>query len=87
MSKCLNRKIHKGCPFTEEELLTFYDMLYNVNTGNHCSNPAPIIWAVGSQMAEQFRMDTGLSSETLLREENEVLRKQLAELKVRAKIE
>ena len=55
MGRVINRKIHPDCPFSEEELMTFYDMLYNVNTGNHCANPPHPAWIAGSQMAEQFR--------------------------------
>lgn len=49
----------------------FYDMLYNVNTAHHCLNPAHPTWTAGSQMFEQLCIDTGMSSEALLREENE----------------
>ena len=40
MGKVINKKIHKNCPFSEIELMGFYDMLYNVNTAHYCSNPA-----------------------------------------------
>ena len=32
-------RIHKDYPFTEEEIMTFKAMLYQVNTSNHCVNP------------------------------------------------
>lgn len=81
MAGIINRKIHRGCPFSEKELMGFYDMLYNVNTAHHCMNPAHPSWIAGSQMFEQHCMSTDKGSETLLREENEILRKQLEELK------
>lgn len=81
MGRVINRKIHKDCPFSERELMGFYDMLYNVNAGNHCMNPAHPSWFAGSQMFEQFCLDTGKSSETLLREENEKLRKEIERLR------
>lgn len=59
----------------------FYDMLYNVNAANHCMNPAHPSWIAGSQMFEQHCMQTDKSSETLLREENEKLRKEIERLK------
>ena len=42
-------KIHKDCPFTEEEILTFKAMLYQVNTSHRCINPAPLCWVRGYQ--------------------------------------
>ena len=42
-------KIHKDCPFTEEEILTFKAMLYQVNTSHRCINPAPFSWVIGYQ--------------------------------------
>lgn len=42
-------KIHKDCPFTEEEILTFKAMLYQVNTSHRCINPAPFCWVSGYQ--------------------------------------
>lgn len=81
MPRVINRKFHKDCPFTEKEVMGFYDMLYNVNAANHCMNPAHPSWIAGSQMFEQHCMQTDKSSETLLREENEKLRKQLEDLK------
>lgn len=81
MSRVLDRSIHKDCPFTEEELMTFYDMLFNVNTGNHCANPAPILWAGGSQMFEQIQREENyeniIDELERLRKENEELKKQL----------
>ena len=71
MRKVINRKIHKNCPFSEIELMGFYDMLYNVNTAHHCSNPAHASWIVGSQIFELLCMNTDSSSETLLHEEND----------------
>ena len=85
MAKCVNRKIHKDCPFTEEEIALFHDMLYSINTGNHCMNPAPVLWVGWSQLSEQYQADTGPSFETLLREENEQLRNQLEELRKQIK--
>lgn len=58
----------------------FYDMLYNVNAAHHCLNPAHPTWIAGSQMFEQHCMDTGMSSEALLREENERLRNRIKQL-------
>lgn len=55
MGRVINRKIHPDCPFAEEELMTFYDMLYNANAAHHCANPPHPSWVAGSQMAEQFR--------------------------------
>ena len=81
MTQVINRKIHKDCPFTEMELMGFYDMLYNVNTVHHCMNPAHPSWIAGSQMFEQHCMDTGMSSEGLLREENERLKEEIKRLK------
>jgi hypothetical protein len=49
------KKIHKDCPFTREQILEMKSMLYNVNTGNKCCNPAPVSWAVGSQEYEQYK--------------------------------
>ena len=80
MTQVINRKIHKDCPFTEKELMGFYDMLYNVNTAHHCLNPAHPTWTAGSQMFEQYCMDTGMSSEALLREESKYLRERLKQL-------
>mgnify|MGYP003475979162 FL=1 len=54
MTKVINRKIHKGCPFSETELMGFYDMLYNVNTACLCVNPPHPSWIAGSQMFEQI---------------------------------
>lgn len=81
MPRVISRKIHPDCPFDEYTLMAFYDMLYQVNTGCHCANPPHPSWIAGSQMFEQHCMDTGKTSETLLREENEKLRKQIEELK------
>lgn len=81
MAQVINRKIHKDCPFTEMELMGFYDMLYNVNAAHHCLNPAPILWAAGSQMFEQHCRSTEKSSEDLLREENERLKEEIKRLK------
>lgn len=78
MSKVMNSKIHKDCPFTEDEILTFYDMLYNVNTGHHCANPAPSLWSVGSQMFEQVQQNR--KHENII-DELERLRKENEELK------
>ena len=81
MPRVINKQLHKDCPFSKKELMGFYDMLYQVNVGNHCMNPPHPSWIAGSQMFEQHCMQTGKSSETLLREENEMLRKQLEDLK------
>ncbi len=53
------KKIHKDCPFTREQILELKAMLYNVNTGNLCCNPAPIYWAVGAQEYEQIKAIKG----------------------------
>ena len=34
-------------------------MLYNVNTGNHCCNPAPVHWGVAAQEYEQVQAMKG----------------------------
>lgn len=57
MAKVINRNIHKDCPFTEYELMAFYDMLYQVNSGNHCANPPHPSWIAGGQMFEQLCME------------------------------
>lgn len=49
------KKIHNDCPFTREEILEIKSMLYNVNTGNHCCNPAPVHWGVAAQEYEQVQ--------------------------------
>lgn len=46
----INRhKPHDDCPFTRDEIDEFKAMLYAVNTGNICMNPAPISWVDGYQ--------------------------------------
>ena len=50
----MRRKVNKDCPFSREEIATFHAMLYAVNTGNHCMNPAPFIWAEGYQRHEEY---------------------------------
>lgn len=55
----LQKKVHKDCPFTREEILEIKAMLYNVNTSHHCCNPAPISWAVGYQEYEQVQQWKG----------------------------
>lgn len=42
-------KIHKDCPFTDEEIDAFKAMLFSVNTSFKCANPAPVSWALGYQ--------------------------------------
>lgn len=73
-----NKKIHKDCPFNEEEIMTFYDMLYQVNTGNHCANPSHPSWVMGSQMREQIQQSKNYES---IVDELERLRRENAELK------
>lgn len=51
----LQNKVHNDCPFTREEILEIKSMLYNVNTGNHCCNPAPVHWGVAAQEYEQVQ--------------------------------
>ena len=34
-------------------------MLYNVNTANHCCNPAPVHWGVAAQEYEQLQAMKG----------------------------
>lgn len=53
------KKIHNDCPFTREEILEIKSMLYNVNTGNHCCNPAPVHWGVAAQEYEQVQAMKG----------------------------
>lgn len=45
----MNKKVHKDCPFTAEEIDEFKAMLYNVNTSFHCCNPAPVSWTAAWQ--------------------------------------
>lgn len=35
------------CPFTAEEIAEFQNMLYQVNAGNKCANPAHPSWFRG----------------------------------------
>lgn len=56
MPRVITRKIHKDCPFSEKELMGFYDMLYQVNAANRCMNPPHPSWIAGSQMFEQHCM-------------------------------
>ena len=44
------------CPFSPEEINAFKAMLYNVNTSNHCMNPAPMTWIKGFQYDECDRI-------------------------------
>ena len=53
------KKIHNDCPFTREEIIEIKSMLYNVNTGNHCCNPAPVHWGVAAQEYEQVQAMKG----------------------------
>jgi hypothetical protein len=55
----LQKKVHKDCPFTREEILEIKSMLYNVNTSHHCCNPAPIHWGVAAQEYEQLQAMKG----------------------------
>lgn len=73
-----NKKIHKDCPFNEEEIMTFYDMLYQVNAGNHCANPSHPSWVMGSQMHEQIQRSNRHEN---IMDEVERLRRENAELK------
>ena len=43
-------------PFTPEEINAIKAMLYNVNTSNHCCNPAPFSWTQGYQFDEIDRI-------------------------------
>lgn len=49
------KKVHKDCPFTREEIIEMKAMLYNVNAANHCCNPAPVHWGVAAQEYEQIQ--------------------------------
>lgn len=51
----MNRKIHKDCPFTAEEIDAFKTMLYSVNTSFRCCNPAPFSWVKGYQNRQLTR--------------------------------
>lgn len=51
--KIARGKPHKDCPFSREELDYFYAMLYSVNSGNHCLNPAPMSWVDGYSRWQQ----------------------------------
>lgn len=53
------RKINKNCPLTEDEILTFKAMLYQVNTSHRCVNPAPFSWVHGYQwwQTEKINME------------------------------
>lgn len=82
MAGALNRGIHKDCPFDKEDIMAFYDMLYQVNAGNRCANPAPTLWAAGSQMYEQIRSEREMEEYPMdelerLRKENEELKNKL----------
>lgn len=55
----LQKKVHKDCPFTREEILEIKSMLYNVNTSHHCCNPAPVHWGVAAQEYEQLQAMKG----------------------------
>lgn len=55
----LQKKVHKDCPFTREEILEIKAMLYNVNTSHHCCNPAPVHWGVAAQEYEQVQAMKG----------------------------
>lgn len=55
----LQKKVHKDCPFTREEILEIKSMLYNVNTSHHCCNPAPVHWGVAAQEYEQLQQWKG----------------------------
>ena len=53
------KKVHEDCPFTREQILEIKSMLYNVNTSNHCCNPAPVHWGVAAQEYEQLQQWKG----------------------------
>lgn len=53
------KKIHKDCPFTREQIVEMKAMLYSVNTSFHCCNPSFISWAVGFQEYEQLQQSKG----------------------------
>ena len=55
LERTMPRRIHKDCPFTEEEILTFKAMLYQVNTSHQCINPAPLCWVSGYQWWQNER--------------------------------
>lgn len=55
----LQKKVHKDCPFTREQILEMKAMLYNVNTSHHCCNPAPVHWGVAAQKYEQLQAMKG----------------------------
>ena len=55
----LQKKVHKDCPFTREQILEMKAMLYNVNTSHHCCNPAPVHWGVAAQEYEQVQAMKG----------------------------
>lgn len=55
----IEKKIHKDCPFTREEILEIKATLYNVNTSHHCCNPAPVHWGVAAQEYEQLQQMKG----------------------------
>lgn len=59
MDGCIGPKgrVHKDCPFSEREIEVFKDMLYNVNTGNHCANPASVSWFRGTEAMCLMSMD------------------------------
>ncbi len=42
--------------FTDREVDEIKAMLYNVNTGTRCSNPAPMSWAQGYQWNEMAQI-------------------------------
>jgi hypothetical protein len=42
------------CPFTQEEIAIFHDMLYQVNAGNKCINPMHFCWVKGVMVAQEI---------------------------------
>ena len=54
MGRIQDKHVHKDCLFTLDEIMAIKAMLYNVNTGNKCMNPAPISWATGNQWWQEI---------------------------------
>lgn len=47
------------CPFTQEEIAIFHDMLYQVNAGNKCINPMHFCWVKGVMEVQEMALNNG----------------------------
>ena len=50
----MSKKKNIDCPFTQEEIAIFQDMLYQVNAGNKCINPMHPTWIKGVMRAQEL---------------------------------